>query len=92
MDFSILFFVALVVLAFVLLFSVVKIVPLDTTYGHGFGVIAENTWAAFQAAEAIEVEWGAAQYPADGAAISQALDDALASGEALPVAFGPRER
>jgi isoquinoline 1-oxidoreductase beta subunit len=61
--------------------GVVKIVPLDTTYGHGFGVIAENTWAAFQAADAIEVEWDAAEYPADSAAISQALTDALASGD-----------
>ncbi len=33
----------------------------------GFGVIAENTWAAFNAADAIEVEWGAAEYPADNA-------------------------
>jgi isoquinoline 1-oxidoreductase beta subunit len=61
--------------------GVVQIVPLDTSYGHGFGVIAQNTWAAFQAAEAIEVEWNAGDYPADGAAISQALTDALASGE-----------
>ncbi len=53
--------------------GVVKIVPIDTTYGHGFGVIAENTWAAFKAAEAIEVEWGAPDYPADSAAISKAL-------------------
>ncbi|WP_394887788.1 molybdopterin cofactor-binding domain-containing protein [Mesorhizobium sp. AaZ16] len=64
--------------------GVVKIVPIETSYGHGFGVIAENTWAAFQAAEAIEVEWGAADYPADSAAISQALKDALAvDGSAL---------
>jgi isoquinoline 1-oxidoreductase beta subunit len=61
--------------------GVVKIVPLETSYGCGFGIIAENTWAAFQAAEAIEVEWEAAEYPADGAAISQVLADALASGD-----------
>ena len=61
--------------------GVVKIVPLDTSYGHGFGVIAENTWAAFQAAGAIEVEWDAAEYPVDSAAISRVLADALASGE-----------
>ena len=57
--------------------GVVKIVPIDTTYGSGFGVIAENTWAAFNAADAIEVEWGAAEYPLDSAAISKALQDAL---------------
>jgi isoquinoline 1-oxidoreductase beta subunit len=59
--------------------GVVKIVPLDTTYGHGFGVIAENTWAAFRAAELIEADWGAPAYPADGAAVGAALDAALAS-------------
>ncbi|BCH29537.1 aldehyde dehydrogenase [Mesorhizobium sp. L-8-10] len=60
--------------------GVVKIVPIDTTYGSGFGVIAENSWAAFKAAEAIEVEWGAAEYPPDSAAIEKALQDALAAG------------
>lgn len=60
--------------------GVVKIVPIDTTYGSGFGVIAENTWAAFRAAEAIEVEWGAAEYPPDSAAIDKALQEALAAG------------
>ena len=37
--------------------GVIKIVPMKTTYGEGFGVIAENSWAAFHAADAIEVEW-----------------------------------
>ncbi len=60
--------------------GVVKVVPIDTTYGAGFGVVANNTWAAFRAAEAIDVEWGPAAYPADSAAISAALRDALASG------------
>ena len=57
--------------------GVVKIVPLDTTYGHGFGIIAENTWAAFKAADLIEADWGAPAYPADNAAIDKALSDAL---------------
>lgn len=60
--------------------GVVSIVPIDTTYGAGFGVIAENTWAAFKAAEAIDVEWGAADYPADSAAIGKVLQEALGSG------------
>ncbi len=82
--------------------GVVKIVPIDTTYGHGFGVIAENTWAAFKAAEAIEAEWGDPEYPADDAAISKALQDAAASADGwslrddgdTDVAFAdiPRER
>lgn len=81
--------------------GVVKIVPIETTYGSGFGVIAENTWAAFNAADAIEVEWGAADYPTDGAGVDMALQDALAvEGSALrddgdvdaAFADAPRER
>ena len=59
--------------------GVVKIVPLDTTYGHGFGIIAENTWAAFKAADLIGADWGEPSYPADTAAIHTALTDALAT-------------
>nr|ADI16374.1 aerobic-type carbon monoxide dehydrogenase, large subunit coxl/cutl homologs [uncultured bacterium HF130_12L15] len=59
--------------------GVVKIVPLDTTYGHGFGVIAENTWVAFKAADLIEADWGSPDYPADGAAVEEALNAALAT-------------
>ncbi len=31
--------------------------------GDGIGVIANNTWTAFQAAQAVEIEWEAATYP-----------------------------
>ncbi|MGY2438084.1 hypothetical protein ACW4FQ_33630, partial [Escherichia coli] len=61
--------------------GVVRIVPLDTSYGSGFGVIAENTWAAFKAAEAIDVEWGKPAYPADSAAMMAVIRDAAASGD-----------
>lgn len=37
----------------------------------GFAVIANNTWRALKAADAIEVEWEDAAYPADNAAIMQ---------------------
>jgi isoquinoline 1-oxidoreductase beta subunit len=37
-----------------------KIVPIK----HGVGVIADNTWRAIQAVNAIEFEWGPAPYPA----------------------------
>ncbi|MEM7544254.1 MAG: molybdopterin cofactor-binding domain-containing protein [Pseudomonadota bacterium] len=43
--------------------GVEKIIRIDTHDSHGFGVIASNTWAAFQGAEAIEVEWEEATYP-----------------------------
>lgn len=49
--------------------GVIKIVRLETHYGTGFGVIAETTWAAFKAAEAIELEWDDAPYPRDSEAI-----------------------
>ena len=43
--------------------GVLKIVELP----NGVGVIADNTWRAFQAAQAITFDWGAAQYPAEQA-------------------------
>ncbi len=57
--------------------GVVKIVPLATGYGHGFGIIADNTWAAFKGAEAIVTTWDAPDYPLDSAAIDAALQQAL---------------
>ncbi len=57
--------------------GVIRIMPLSTPYGHGFGVIAANTWAAFKAAEAIEVEWDDAGYPADDTAIAERLGETL---------------
>jgi isoquinoline 1-oxidoreductase beta subunit len=53
--------------------GVTKIVPISAVAGHGFGVIAENTWAAFKGAEALEVEWEEATYPADTQAQMAAL-------------------
>lgn len=61
--------------------GVVKIVPITTVYGSGFGVIADNTWAAFKAAEAIEVEWEKPSNPPDSAAIMDVIADAAAHGD-----------
>lgn len=82
--------------------GVVKIVPLSTVYGHGFGVIAENTWAAFNAAEAIDVEWEKPVNPPDTASLLKVVSDSAASGEGsvmrddgdVDVAFAdaPRDR
>jgi isoquinoline 1-oxidoreductase beta subunit len=57
--------------------GVVKIVPIETTYGHGFGIIAQNTWVAFKAAEAIEGTWANPDYPMDSAAIDAVLKQGL---------------
>ena len=43
----------------------------------GVGVIADNTWRAFQAVDAISFDWGPAPYPAEQADHWQALSDAF---------------
>ncbi|SFN76485.1 isoquinoline 1-oxidoreductase, beta subunit [Roseovarius lutimaris] len=53
--------------------GVVKIVPLP----GGIGVIADNTWRAFQAALAVDVDWGPAPYPADMAGHWSALSESF---------------
>ena len=48
--------------------------------GDGIAVVATNTWLAIQAAEAVDIEWAPATYPADTqalrAAIAASLEDA----------------
>ncbi|MGC4026080.1 MAG: molybdopterin-dependent oxidoreductase [Mesorhizobium sp.] len=61
--------------------GVIKIVPLETVYGSGFGVIAQNTWAAFKGAEALDVEWGKPVNPADTDGLMQVIADAATKGE-----------
>ena len=43
--------------------GVVAIVDLSDKFGGGFGVIADNTWRAFQAADAVKPTWAPAAYP-----------------------------
>ena len=43
---------------------------------EGLAVIADNTWFAFQAADALEVDWLAPDYPASSAEMWQVLEDA----------------
>ncbi len=50
--------------------GVKKIVELP----NGVGVIADNTWRAFRAAQAIEFEWGPAPYPATSAEMWKTLE------------------
>ncbi|MEO1422808.1 MAG: molybdopterin cofactor-binding domain-containing protein [Pseudomonadota bacterium] len=57
--------------------SVRDVVPVDSTTGSGFAVIAETTWDAFKGAEALDIAWGQAPYPADDAAITAALETAI---------------
>lgn len=57
--------------------GVQRIVPI----AGGVGVIADNTWRAFQAAQMIGFDWGDAPYPHEQADHWTALEDALASGD-----------
>ena len=50
-----------------------KIVPIN----NGVGVIADNTWRAFRAANAIRVNWGPAPYPATSAEMWDVLDASI---------------
>ncbi len=56
--------------------GVEKIVQLEN---NGFAVIANNTWRAFKAANAIVVEWETASYPADQAGIMEIYEDSFRS-------------
>ncbi|HXW24577.1 MAG TPA: molybdopterin cofactor-binding domain-containing protein [Xanthobacteraceae bacterium] len=49
--------------------GVLKIVPIT----GGVGVIADNTWRAFKAANLIKFDWGPAPYPATSAAMLEAV-------------------
>ncbi|MFT6640637.1 MAG: isoquinoline 1-oxidoreductase beta subunit [Flavobacteriaceae bacterium] len=55
--------------------GVIKVINLDN---KGFAVIANNTWRAFKAANAIEVEWEAASYPATHTGIMKVYEDSFA--------------
>ncbi|SPF75498.1 Isoquinoline 1-oxidoreductase subunit beta [Aliiroseovarius pelagivivens] len=58
--------------------GVQKVIPVT----GGVGVIADNTWRAFQAVDAIEVEWGAAPYPAEQAEHWKVLANTIDAGDA----------
>ena len=53
--------------------GVQKIVPVT----DGIAVIADNTWRAFQAANAIKLDWGAAPYPAEQAGHWRAVSESF---------------
>ncbi|WP_068313136.1 xanthine dehydrogenase family protein molybdopterin-binding subunit [Polycladidibacter hongkongensis] len=57
--------------------GVKKVVAIKSSFGHGFGIIADNTWAAFQGAEALAPEWQPTSAAADTLALRNAHSDAL---------------
>ncbi|MGB8623026.1 MAG: molybdopterin cofactor-binding domain-containing protein, partial [Paracoccaceae bacterium] len=56
--------------------GVVRVVDLGT----GVAVVADNSWRAFRALDAIEVDWDAAPYPADTEAIFDEIAQAFEGG------------
>jgi isoquinoline 1-oxidoreductase beta subunit len=54
--------------------GVIKVVPIT----GGVGVIADNTWRAFQAARLLTPTWGPAPYPADQSALWASVEAAFA--------------
>ncbi len=49
--------------------GVIDVVPVP----GGFGVLADNTWRAFQAADSVVADWGPAPYPETTAAMAEVL-------------------
>lgn len=50
--------------------GVQKVMPIK----HGVAVVADNTWRAFKAVDAIDVEWGPGPYPATSAEMWDVLE------------------
>lgn len=55
---------------------------------HGIAVIANNTWTAFKAAEAVTIVWGKTNFPASSAQVFTALKKATDN----PAAYDHRQR
>ena len=49
--------------------------------GGGIGVIGDNTWRVFQGADAVDIEWADAPYPATTDAIFSVIEDAARTGD-----------
>jgi isoquinoline 1-oxidoreductase subunit beta len=47
--------------------------------GNGIAVVASNTWTAMQAAQLVDIQWGAADYPTDSAAMMARIEAAFAT-------------
>ncbi|MCO6188111.1 molybdopterin cofactor-binding domain-containing protein [Rhizobium sp. L1K21] len=61
--------------------GVKKVIAIDSPYGKGIAVIADNTWRAFQAAQAVEIEWADGPGPRSSDDVSTLLDETLATDD-----------
>jgi len=57
--------------------GVQKVIPIN----HGVAVIADNTWRAWRAADAIDIKWGAGPYPATTDEIFSSIESVIDSEE-----------
>jgi isoquinoline 1-oxidoreductase beta subunit len=82
--------------------GVSKVIAIDSLYGKGFAVIADNTWRAFKAADAVKVVWADGPGHRDDAEAKKILASTLATGAGFSLrsagdpdkafADAPRER
>ncbi len=63
-----------------------KLVPIETVFSNGVAVIADNTWAAFKAAEALKIKWRYDGKAADDAALAALLSDGIKTGSGWSLA------
>ncbi len=61
--------------------GVLNVVEFVTNTEVGFGIVASNTWAAFEGARALNPTWEAASYPGDTAGLTALFDTTLAGEE-----------
>ncbi|MGL4405427.1 MAG: molybdopterin cofactor-binding domain-containing protein, partial [Notoacmeibacter sp.] len=62
------------------------IIKIETAFSNGIAVIADNTWAAFQAAEALDIDWLSDGVAADDAKLDSLLSEGLKSGTSWSLA------
>lgn len=60
--------------------GVKKVIAIDSLYGKGFAVIADNTWRAFKAADAVKVVWADGPGHRDDAEAKKILASTIAAG------------
>lgn len=63
--------------------GVQDVIAIDSPYGQGVAVIANNTWRAFQAADALEIEWETGPIPATSAEMESLHTAALDGKQAF---------
>ncbi len=72
--------------------GVKKVIAIDSLYGKGFAVIADNTWRAFKAADAVKVVWADGPGHRDDAEAKKILASTIAAAAASLRSAGDPEK